>query len=176
MKYLPTNVAVSPEGRKRLETAIKNHYKGVTLFLELDDTENSKIILLTRRQIEKLKDSPSKIKLTQRQLEINKSHSGGFLFTLAAILAAAIPSVVTAVAAGVIERAVAGSGLWLKRVGNGMYLRRRGSHAIVERHGNEIHLIPTDNFPEVQGEGLFLVKDGETYQPTEYEHELNILY
>ena len=175
MRYLPKHVTVSPEGRKRLETAIKRNYKGVTLFLGLDNSLD-KIILLTRRQIKKLGNSPSKIKLTQRQLEINKTHTGGFLFTLAAILAAAIPSVVTAVAAGAIERAVAGSGLWLKRVGNGMYLRRRGSHAIVKRHGNEIHLIPTDNFPEVHGEGLFLVKDGEIYRPTEYENEMNILY
>ena len=175
MRYLPTNVAVSPEGRKRLETAIKKRYKNITLFLTLDTTSD-KVVLLSRKQIKQLENSPGKIKFTTRQLEANIKHTGGFLFTLAAILAAAIPSVITAVAAGAIERAVAGSGLWLKKVGNGLYLRRRGSHAVVERHGNEIHLIPTDHFPEVHGEGLFLVKDGQIYQPTEYENQLNILY
>ena len=175
MKYTEAKVLIAPNGEKRLERAIKNKSKCVSLLMKLDDTSD-KIFLLSKSQIRRLKLSPTKVKLSQMQINANVKHEGGFLFTLASILAAAIPSVVTAVAAGAIERAVAGSGLWLKRIGNGLYLRRNGKKALVKKHGHKINLTSIENFPEVKGDGLFLVKDGHIYQPTEYENEMNILY
>ncbi len=175
MRYKEVKVHIGPKAEKRLENAIKRKSKTVSLLMQLDDSSD-KVFLLTKSQIRRLKLSPAKIKLSQLQINANTQHEGGFLFTLASILAATIPTVVTAVAAGAIERAVAGSGLWLKRVGNGLYLRRNGKKACVEKHGNKIHLTPIKHFPAVQGDGLFLVKDGHIYQPTECENEMNILY
>ena len=175
MKYKEAKVLIGPKGEKRLENAIKNKSKSVSLLMKLDDSSD-KVFLLSKSQVRRLKLSPTKIKLSQMQINANTKHEGGFLFTLASILAATVPTLVTAVAAGAIERAVAGSGLWLKRVGNGLYLRRNGKKARVKKQGNKIHLMPTEHFPDVKGDGLFLVKDGHIYQPTEYENEMNILY
>jgi hypothetical protein len=173
MKYHPTHVRISPEGEKRLKKALEKKYNSVSLLLGLD---GDKVLLLTRIQQKRLQMSPAKIRLSKNQIVANKNHVGGFLFTLASILAATIPSVITAVAAGAIERAVSGNGLWLKRIGNGIYLKRNGTRAHVTQHGNKIQLNPTEALPEDHADGLFLIEDGHVFEPTEYHDNLKILY
>ena len=103
MKYLETPIRLLGNSEKHLKSALNRNTKTVTILLQ-SDINSKKKLLLTKKQVEKLQIGPAKIKFNSGQILKNRSMRGGFILSLLGALA-------TAVATGLIERAVAGSGL-----------------------------------------------------------------
>ena len=182
MKYLETPIRLLGNSEKHLKSALNRNTKTVTILLQ-SDINSKKKLLLTKKQVEKLQIGPAKIKFNSGQILKNRSMRGGFILSLLGALA-------TAVATGLIERAVAGSGvdnntpitksglgLFLKkRRGDGMYLKRNGRHAKITYQKKRIFLTPTKRKIPVKKDGIYLLNGKEIYEPTNEHKKFKILH
>ena len=132
--------------------------------------EGEDVLMLTRGQISKLQRSKLigkrtlTIRMSKAQLQANKKHEGGFIGLLigaisaiASAAAAAAPEVLagvaTGVATGLIDKAVSG---------NGLYLRKGDSCARIQPvKGGGLYLTPHPIV--VDGDGLFLKHGNDIY-------------
>ena len=172
-------VELSPKQEKRLRTSLKKKCKTLTLSAQLQEG-SGKILLLTRKQKARLQDN-KKITMRQKQIEMNKTHHGGFLVSL-------LSSLAIGVATALLEKAVSGQsiqetkaagfylkkhgeGFYLKKHGNRMYLRRGGKVAEITQTKNRIILRPTEdkNVTDFANDGVYLIdKNQNVFSPTEY--------
>ena len=147
MMYTPVKVSVANGQREKLKAAITAQ-KAVSIKIDLRyaavGEEGQDTLLLTRGQITKLEKAKIKrrsskvIRMSRKQIQMNSSHTGGFLGLLAALAAKALPILAKGVASGLISggvnKAISGSG-------DGLYLFKSG------------HCIKVD---PVKGNGLYL--------------------
>ena len=161
---------------------------------------SQKVLLLSDAQVRDLKQGKRVVTMYARQLEMNKSHSGGFLISLISALVAGVSTalVEAAVGGGLDEAGSSnsstmsgkekapkrGGGLFLNKYDH-LFLRRNNHLARVSttRGGSGLQLIPpTEKERSMadthhKGEGLFLLYGNSVFMPTEFvqDHIFKIL-
>ena len=161
---------------------------------------SQKVLLLSDAQIRDLKNGKHVLTMTRKQLQLNQTHSGGFLISLISALVAGVSTaLVEAAVGGDLEVNGTGSkttrgkekapkhhggGLFLNKYDH-LYLRRNNYLARVSatRSGNGLQLHPpTEKERQMadthhQGEGLFLLYGNSVFMPTEFvqDHIFKIL-
>ena len=161
---------------------------------------SQKVLLLSDAQVRDLKKGKRVVTMYARQLEMNKTHSGGFLISLISALVAGVSTalVEAAVGGGLDEAGSSnssttsgkekapkrGGGLFLNKYDH-LFLRRNNYLARVSttRGGSGLQLIaPTEKEQSMAdthhaGEGLFLLYGNSVFIPTEMvqDHIFKIL-
>ena len=161
---------------------------------------SQKVLLLRDAQVRDLKQGKRVVTMYARQLEMNKSHSGGFLISLISALVAGVSTalVEAAVGGGLDEAGSSnssttsgkekapkrGGGLFLNKYDH-LFLRRNNHLARVSttRGGSGLQLIPPTEKERSMadthhaGEGLFLLYGNSVFMPTEFvqDHIFKIL-
>ena len=162
---------------------------------------SQKVLLLSDAQVRDLKQGKRVVTMYARQLEMNKSHSGGFLISLISALVAGVSTaLVEAAVGGGLDEVGSGSststtrgkekapkrgdGLFLNKYDH-LFLRRNNYLARVSttRGGSGLQLIaPTEKERSMAdthhaGEGLFLLYGNSVFMPTEFvqDHIFKIL-
>ena len=155
--YTPVDVNV--KGTEKLRTAVTNRTPA-SVSITLDGT-GGHTLLLTQGQKDKIDRSKLigkrklTIRMSRKQVQANVEHSGGFLGMLAGLATKALPVILggltTGLVSGAVEKAVAGSGL---------YLHKSGHCVKVEPvQGNGLYLTPHRALPG-RGDGLYLKRGG----------------
>ena len=144
MLYTPIKVSVANGQREKLKAAIAAQ-KAVSIKIDLRNVgEEQNTLLLTRGQIAKIEKakmtrrSSKVIRLSRKQIQMNVSHTGGFLGLLTGMAAKVLPILAKGVATGLVSAAVNKA---ISGSGDGLYLFKSG------------HCIKVD---PVKGNGLFL--------------------
>ena len=164
MLYNPVEVNISEKQHVKLKHAISRSNAAVSIKVTIQDGGNGEhTVLLTRGQIAKIErarligKNHITIRLSRKQVQANIKYEGGFLGMLASLAARALPTLLTGLATGLVsgavEKAVGGSGL---------YLRKKGQCANVQFvKGGGLYLTPHHQQHVVEGEGLYL-RHGDT--------------
>ena len=163
MMYKEYEAFISIKAKRQLQRALKGKKQTLTVRVQPSGAFGGEkaTLLLTKRQIAKLEKGRKHvlIKMSKRQLNANKKYEGGFLSVLAGLAGKALTALLTGLSAGLlsglVEKAVKGDGLHLKKGG---YCYRADP---VE--GNGLYLSP--HHALTQGDGLFLkhgsdIRDG----------------
>ena len=150
----------------KLKVAITQD-RPVSVQVKLDGADGGHhTLLLTRGQIARMERArmigkkSMTVRLGRKQVQVNIKHDGGFLGMLASLAARALPALLgglaTGLVSGAVEKAVAGSGLYLKKKGHGCVAKVQ----VVK--GNGLYLTPHPYFG-AGGNGLFLKHGDQVY-------------
>ena len=164
MLYTPVKVSVANGQHEKLKDAIGGQ-KAVSIKIDLRNVGGEggerDTLLLTRGQVAKIEKakmtrrSSKVIRLSRKQVQMNVSHTGGYLGLLTGMIAKVLPTlakgVATSLVSNAVNKAISGSG-------DGLYLFKSGHCIKVDPvKGNGLYLQhhhkTTDN---VGGDGLYL--------------------
>lgn len=143
---IPTQLYIGPNQENRIMNALKKR-RGCRIKVRKGSSPSHchGEMLLTpaqRMKYQSLANGKSmNMTFKHKDLEENMRHKGGFL----PLLAAALAPVLGGVAGGLIEKEIAGSGIYKKKKGKGMYLNP------YKRKGNGMYLNPYK-----KGKGIYL--------------------
>ena len=168
LKYEMRKVSVPEKYHQRIKDAI-SHNQAVPVKIDLNKPGDQEV-LMTPGQVAKMERAYRNgrkcvtIRMTQKQLQHNLKHEGGFLSILASLAGKVLPTLLSGLASGLIaggvEKMVSGSGL---------YLSRRGGTCQIEILDDGLKLTPSEyegidglyakNDSEIIGSGLLLGKN-----------------
>ena len=168
LKYEMRKVCVPEKYHQRIKDAI-SHNQAVPVKIDLNNPGDQEV-LMTPGQVAKMERAYRNgrkfvtIRMTQKQLQHNLKHEGGFLSILASLAGKVLPTLLSGLASGLIaggvEKMVSGSGL---------YLSRRGGTCQIEILDDGLKLTPSEyegidglyakNGSEIIGSGLLLGKN-----------------
>ena len=160
-EYKKISVNISDFQKDKIRKAIENN-KSVTIQLSYEDLVGNDVIAVTQDQLDDIAEAYQKkegirIKMSKTQTKHNKEMTGGFL---GALLSAALPAVIGAVAPDAI------SWLWNKITGKSAVAKQGGQLIKIEKLGEGLYLRPyqSDKFNDIKvGNGLFLKNTGAGY-------------
>lgn len=159
--YYPHEVNPSAKMKKKVQSAI-NQKKALSLYLKNNELVGDKTLLLTKRQISKIKRAAQDTKkrrgvllhLSKRQLKANVKYKGGFLSLLAGLAARVLPTLLGGLATGVVSGAIEKA---MSKGGDGLYLHKQGHcYQIQKTEGDGLFLRPHQPLHEISGDGIFL--------------------
>jgi len=173
MLYKPVKVSVAADQLEKLKRDIKNSEKqNISIKIQLRNKNGQPMpeqhtLLLTRGQlasIEKVRANGHRrfkvIRMSQRQVQKNVSHSGGILGFLASLASRALPALAKGVATGLIS----GVGKEIGSGGDGLYLFKRGNCIKVDPvKGNGLYLRSHHSGSSTKGDGLY-IKRGDSLE------------
>ena len=133
----------------------------------MTDLHGEDVITITKSQLDKLMKAyeakkDMKINMYKTQLAYNMKLEGGFLSMMAGL----IPFLTETVLPALVVEALSGlASTGVQRlIGNGLYLEKGGSACRIETDERGLYLGPTSGKRfEAVGNGLYLVKQGESY-------------
>lgn len=147
---IPTQLYVGPNQENRIMKALKRR-RGCRIKVRKGAATSHRRgeMLLTpqqRMKYQTLANGKSmNITFKHKDLEENMKHKGGFL----PLLAAALAPILGGVAGGLIEKEIAGSGIYKKKKGTGMYLnpykqKGNGMYLNPYKKGKGVYMTPFD--------------------------------
>ena len=175
MLYTSVKLSVSSDQLEKLKRDIESgKKKNLSIKIQLKDKHGQRMpeqhtLLLTRGQlasIEKVRAHGHRrfkvIRMSERQVKKNMSHTGGILGFLASLASRALPAlakgVVTGLISGVGKEIGSGGG------GDGLYLFKRGNCIKVDPvKGNGLYLRSHHSGNSIKGDGLY-IKRGDSLE------------
>ena len=111
--YKEYEVYISNKQKRKLQSALKTNKPSLTIEIQYSKGEKA-LLLLTKRQIAqvekaRIRNRNTTIRMSKRQLRANTTFKGGFLSMLAGLAARALPSLLTGLASGGVEKAISGN-------------------------------------------------------------------
>ena len=169
MLYTPVKLSIAADQLEKLKRDIKNEKrKNISIKIQLRNKHGQPMpeqhtLLLTRGQlasIEKVRANGHRrfkvIRMSQRQVQKNVSHSGGIIGFLASLASRALPALAKGVATGLIS----GVGKEIAsgdKDGDGIYLFKRGNCIKVDPvKGNGLYLRSHYSGNTKKGDGLYI--------------------
>ena len=174
MLYTPVKLSVAADQLEKLKRDIENRKKkNLSIKIQLKDKHGQPMqeqhtLLLTRGQlasIEKVLANGHRrfkvIRMSERQVQKNMSHSGGILGFLASLASRALPALAKGVATGLISGVGKEIGSGGGSGGDGLYLVKRGNCIKVDPvKGNGLYLRSHHSGNSIKGDGLYIKRGG----------------
>lgn len=166
-QYYAHGVTISDTQKNKIKSAIKNE-TDVSIKLSHSDLEGEEKLLLTKGQMNKMEKAYENgkgitIKMSKTQVNKNKAYEGGFLATLAALAARALPMIARTVlpALGIGALQGAANSLTQKAIGSGLYMKKGGCVCQIETDGSGLYLSPINTkILTKYGDGLYMKRGG----------------
>jgi len=159
MAYENYHVNVSEGQRRRIKQSYADG-NGIRIQFSYDDLNNGDdLIALTKSQVKKMKNALQRnkgvvIEMSSSQVKANLKMEGGFLGALLGLAARFLPTIAKTLLPG-IAMGAASAGIEKAIKGTGLYMKRGGSMCSVETEGKGLYLRKVTTPRGITGNGLY---------------------